>query len=357
MELHLTVARLKSILGEGECTLDDSVELNRIASLETATSSDLAIVFDRGDESVFDAVGHDKIKHSSALLIVAARPLAGEKNYFLVKDPLNSFQKLIAFLDHEDQTIADSGSHIHHTAFCAESVSVHPTAVVSKGALIGKGSIVGPFVFIGRHCTIGERVILQPGVKILDRCVVGDDSIIHAGAVIGSDGFGYQVTKQGLNKIPQIGIVRIGHGVEIGANCSIDRGSFDETVIGDRVKIDNNVHIAHNVVVGPCTAILALTAIGGSVKIGAGCQIGALVAIKDHATIGNGVKIVSKAGVMHDLNDGDVVAGIPAMPFGKWKRTSVIISKLPELFKMMTDVKSALEEYRSKKSFWKRIFS
>ena len=351
MELHLTVARLKSILGEGECTLDESTTINRITSLETATSNDLAIVFDRGNESVFDAVAQEKIKQSSARLIVAAQSLDTEKNYFLVKDPLSAFQKLVAFIDHEDRTTSEDSVQ------STNGVSLHPTAVVSDSAIIGAGTIVGPFVFVGKQCTIGERVILQPGAKILDRCIIGNDSIIHAGTVIGSDGFGYQVTKQGLNKVPQIGIVRIGNGVEIGANCSIDRGSFDETIIGDRVKIDNNVHIAHNVVVGSCTAILALTGIGGSVKIGAGCQIGALVAIKDHVTIGNGVKIVSKAGVMHDLKDGDIVAGIPAMAFGTWKRMSVILTKLPELFKTITEVKSVLAAYQTKKSFWRKIFS
>lgn len=352
MELRLTVAQLKTILGEGECTLTSDITINRIASLETATSNDVAIIFDRGSESVFDPIDLKKINQSSAGLIIAAQSLDTQKNYFLVKDPLTAFQKLVTFLEHhEDPKISDQYPETKHEAL------IHPTAVISSRATIGAGTIIGPFVFVGKGCSIGERVTLHPGAKILDRCIIGNDSIIHAGAVIGSDGFGYQVTKQGLNKVPQIGIVRIGNKVEIGANCSIDRGSFDETIIGDCVKIDNNVHIAHNVTIGPSTAILALTGIGGSVKIGAGCQIGALVAIKDHLTIGNGAKIVSKAGVMHDLKDSEIVAGIPAVPFGTWKRISVILTKLPEVFKTITEVKSVIEAYQSKKSFWQRIFS
>jgi UDP-3-O-[3-hydroxymyristoyl] glucosamine N-acyltransferase len=188
----------------------------------------------------------------------------------------------------------------------------------------------------------------MPGVIILDRCHIGDNSIIHAGTVIGSDGFGYQVSQTGMKKIPQIGIVDIGKYVEIGANCSIDRAAFDVTQIGNGVKMDNGCHIAHNVIIGDHTAILAQTGIAGGVKIGMGCMIGGQVAIKDHVVIGDGVKVVSKSGVLTDVSNGQTVAGIPAIPFSQWKRTVVILGKLPEYIKTMQGL-------TKKRSIWAHI--
>ena len=157
---------------------------------------------------------------------------------------------------------------------------------------------------------------------------------------IGSDGFGYKVTKAGMQKIPHTGVVTVGRGVEIGANCSIDRALFDATVIGDGVKIDNNVHVAHNVIIGSGSAILAQTGIAGSAVIGMGCQIGGQVAIKNNVRIGNFAKVVSKSGVLNDIKDGETVAGIPAIPFGQWKRFVVASQKLPEMIKLGKELTS-----------------
>ena len=150
------------------------------------------------------------------------------------------------------------------------------------------------------------------------------------------------MTKQGLQKIPQIGIVSIGMWVEIGANCTIDRASFDKTIIGNGVKLDNSVHIAHNVIVGDGTAILAQTGIAGSTKIGIGCQIGGQVAIKNDIVIGNGVKIVSKSAVAHSLKNGETVSGFPAVPFMQWKRSQALINRLPEFAKMAYEIKEKM---------------
>ena len=361
MELNIELKKIIEALGEGECSLDPSFVINHITSLEKAGPHDLAILVDRGDQSVFDAMPREKIQQSGAGLFLAEKPIVEGKNYLIVKDPLGAFQKLVAFVErHDDKHLfagAMSFSWVSKEAFIAEQVFIAPSAVVSAGAHIGRGTIIGDHVFIGKNCVIGAGVMLHPGVKILDRCVVGDYSIIHAGAVIGSDGFGYQVGLRGLRKIPQIGIVRIGKQVEIGANCTIDRASFEETVVEDFVKIDNSVHIAHNVKIGTGTAILAQTGIAGSVVIGRGCQIGGHVAIRDHINIGNGAKIVSKAGVMHDIKDGEVVAGIPAVQFNQWKRMVVMLAKLPEIFKVTREVTELLEKRRSHKSWWQKLFS
>ncbi len=348
MKIALQLGQIKQILGEGISTLDDSFVVNNISSLEHARPEDLAVIFERGDASVFDNVSSKIIEQSGAGLLLAAQKLVDNKQYLLVNDPLQAFQKLVNFVQNKDRALQEARSLF-------ENVQVHPSAVVAPGASIGAGSHIGALAYVGRNCVIGQRVLVYPGAKILDECIIGDDSIIHAGAVIGSDGFGYQVGKQGLRKVPQIGIVRLGKEVEVGANSTIDRGSFDETVIGDMVKLDNNVHIAHNVRVGQGTIILSFTAVAGSVTIGAGCQIGGLVAIRDHIKIGNRVKIVSKSGVMSDVADGSVVAGLPAMPFGTWKRMLVMLNKLPDLFKVANDVQKIVEHH--KKPFWKKFFS
>jgi UDP-3-O-[3-hydroxymyristoyl] glucosamine N-acyltransferase len=349
-KLNLTIQEICKVV-EGTCSLDPSFLVRHIASLEHAQVSDLAVVFDPDENTVFGQLSLDKVRASKAAVLLASTEVVPGKNYIIVKNPLVALEKLAYYLD----TKNDKGPLIHPTVCMSEfaviedNVKIGPYTVVADDVKIGYGAQIGAHVVLGKGCQVGCYSIIHPGVKILDRCIVGDYTIIHAGVVIGSDGFGYRITKQGMLKIPHLGIVRIGNHVELGANTCIDRAEFEETVIGDGVKIDNEVHIAHNVKVGAHTAILAQTGIAGSTVIGMGCQIGGQVAIKDHVVIGNGVKIVSKTAVMKDLNDGEVVCGIPSMPFLQWKRMVVVMTKLPEMMK-------AFEEFRKPRGFFKRLF-
>lgn len=343
MNNHLVIQDLVSKLSDvTRCDVEATFQVTRIASLQNAGPQDLAVVLDRGDASVFDAISLEAIKKSTAGILLADREIVPGKKYILVSDVLAAFTALADFFQQQKACQVQDPQ-------IGSNVQIHASAVVEQGAVIGDGTKIGAQTVVGKFCHIGSNVLLHPGVKVLDHCVIGDNSIVHAGAVIGSDGYGYQVTKTGLKKIPQVGIVRIGNNVEIGANCMIDRAAFDETVIGDGVKMDNGVHIAHNVKVGAYSAILALTAIAGSVEIGEGCQIGGLVGIKDHVKIGNGVKIVSKSAVMNDLKDGEVVAGVPAIPFRQWKRMIVSLAKVPDALKLL---ESSNLLNGSKKSWW-----
>jgi UDP-3-O-[3-hydroxymyristoyl] glucosamine N-acyltransferase len=341
MELNLQLSQLLRVLDNViQCEGDESIMIRRLSSLPHATIDDTAIVLPRGDASVFDPISAEAIKQSKAgVLIVQGTAIPG-RSCVVVKDALAAFNKIVSFVENQ-RALQNSAPHIASTAI------IHPTAVISSGAVIGEGAHIGPFVFIGKDCNIGANVVLYPGVKVLDCCCIGDHSIIHAGAVIGSDGFGYQISKTGLQKIPQVGIVRVGIHVEIGANSTLDRAAFDETTIGDGVKIDNSVHIAHNVKVGAHTVILAQTGIAGSVQIGTGCQIGGQVAIRDHLVIGNNVKIVSKSAVISSLKDGDVVGGIPAIAFGQWKRLMVCLQKLPDIIKKYDERRTKKHGLRS----------
>lgn len=356
MQIDLTVGEITKLV-EGQTSLDSSFLIENIKSFETAKQSDIAFFIDRGEGSVFDKLPLEQIQKSNAGLILSSRPIIEGKNYLIVKDPLGAFQKIVDYVQNRKfVTGIHNSARIGVTAKLEENVIVRENVVIEDGSFIGKNSYIGSNVYVGKNVCIGKNVRLNPGCRILHDCVIGDNTQIHSNAVIGSDGFGYEVGPAGLRKIPQIGIVRIGQNVEIGANATIDRAAFDETFIGDGVKIDNMVHIAHNVYIGSHTAILAQTAIAGSVKIGFGCQIGGQVAIKDHVIIGSGAKIVSKSAVMKDVTDGETVAGIPAMPFSKWKRLMVATMRLPEIIDIAKQAKKFLDKKNEKKSFWMKFF-
>ena len=180
---------------------------------------------------------------------------------------------------------------------------------------------------VGGGCTI------WPGVVIRERCEIGDGCILHPNVTIGADGFGFRPAPDGrsLVKIPQIGGVRIGRDVEIGAGCTIDRGKFSDTSIGDGTKIDDTCHVGHSVSIGRCTVIAAHTAIGGSAVIGNGAMIAGGVSVSDHVRIGDGAKLGGHSAVMHDIPPGETWHGIPARSAKRAFREIASITHLPEL--------------------------
>ncbi|MFC1894456.1 UDP-3-O-(3-hydroxymyristoyl)glucosamine N-acyltransferase [Candidatus Dependentiae bacterium] len=357
MQINLTVGKIKRIIG-AKCSLDDSFLIKKITSLEIATQNDLAVVFDGGEESVFDSIEEEKIKSSNAGLIISESEVVKNKNYLFVDDALKAFIQLVNFIQFskKENCNVHPSAVVDKTCVLQGTVDIAANAVIQANVTIGESSFIGANSFIGKNVTIGSHVKIYANVTILDGSKIGNNCIIHSGSIIGSDGFGYSVSKIGLVKIPQIGIVEIGNNVEIGACCTIDRASFEKTIIGDGVKLDNHIHVAHNVKIGSHTIIIAQTGIAGGTKIGYGCQIGGQVAIRDHIKIGNKVKIVSKSAVMRNLKDGAVVSGIPAIPFLQWKRMSVILTKLPEFMKDFYKLKSIVQKFKAKRGFWNKIW-
>jgi UDP-3-O-[3-hydroxymyristoyl] glucosamine N-acyltransferase len=211
-------------------------------------------------------------------------------------------------------------------------VDIHPTAVVHKSATIGKECKIGAGCYVGKDVVLGDAVVLFPNVTILDETKVGNSTVIWPGTVIrerceigafcifhnnvsiGADGFGYRPSEdgRGLVKIPQIGNVIIGNGVEIGANSCVDRGKFSSTIIGDGCKIDNLVQIAHNCVMGRSCIMAGNSGLAGSVTLGDGVIIGGSASIKDHTTIHSGAVVGAGSGVMNDVQAGKTVLGYPA---------------------------------------------
>ena len=226
---------------------------------------------------------------------------------------------------------------IEHDVVIGKDVYIGAGSVVMHNSSIGNNCTIHPQVYVGVDVNIGNNTVLMPGVKIYAGNVIGDNCIIHAGTVIGADGFGY-TQENGTNvKIPQIGNVVIGNNVEIGANCTIDRAMFDSTIIHNGVKLDNLIHIAHNVEIEENTIIAALSAVAGSSTIGKNCMIGGQVGIIDHLKIGNNVKIVSQSGIMSNIKDDKVVMGAPAFNFTDFKKSYVCFKKLPEIVKHLDD--------------------
>jgi UDP-3-O-[3-hydroxymyristoyl] glucosamine N-acyltransferase len=224
-------------------------------------------------------------------------------------------------------------SIISPSAQIAPGVAVGPYAVVEDDVQIGAGTEIGAFCFLGRGSVLGEKCRLYPRVTLYAGVRIAHRVILHSGAVIGSDGFGYVAEDGKRRKFPQVGEVEIGDDVEIGANTTIDRGSLDRTVIGSGVKLDNLVHVAHNVSIGENTVIAAQTGISGSAIIGKNVAFGGQAGLGDHCEVKDGAIVGGQAGILPGkiVRGGGIVWGTPARPLEKFKEQFAWLSRLPAL--------------------------
>ncbi|MCL2589331.1 MAG: UDP-3-O-(3-hydroxymyristoyl)glucosamine N-acyltransferase [Betaproteobacteria bacterium] len=313
----------------GELVGNGSVEVHRVATPEQAGEGDL--VFLANPRYL------ERLRSSRAAAFIvrpAHRDAVGDDRPRIVTgDPYLYFARASQFFNPPPPIVP--GVHPLASVRCAVSatVAVDAGAVLEEGAEIGEGALIGANCYVGRGVRIGRGTRLAPNVTIYAGCVIGENCIIHAGAVIGSDGFGFAREASGeWVKIPQIGRVVIGNDVEIGSNTSIDRGALEDTVIGDGVKLDNQIQVAHNVHIGEYTAVAGSTGIAGSAKIGARCMIGGQAGISGHITIADDVIISGCTLVSKSIQKAGVyTACLPLQTHTEWVRNFAHLRHLDAL--------------------------
>jgi UDP-3-O-[3-hydroxymyristoyl] glucosamine N-acyltransferase len=287
-----------------------------------------------------------KIDQSRATAIIAPRNAAcAGRNLVCVDQPRLAFAKVVAVLYPPSHPPA--GVHpaavIGENCVLGKGISVSACAVLGRNVIVGDRVVLYPHVFLGDETVIGDDSVIYPHVSILERCRIGCRVTIHAGTVIGSDGYGFVQDRGRHVKMPQTGIVQIDDDVEIGANNTIDRATFGRTLIKCGVKTDNQVHIAHNVEVGEHSLLVAQVGISGSTKIGRNVIIAGQAGLAGHLSVGDGAIIGPQAGIGHDVPDKQILSGgIVAMPHRTWLRLQKVLPELPELLQRIRQLEAGL---------------
>lgn len=337
-----TVAHIADQLG-GEVAGDGTVAITGLAPADSARDGDLTFA---EKESYLAAAEQSQ---ASAILVPAGFESA-TKVLIRVKNPRVAMTKALPlfFPPETFQPGVDPGAKIHPTAQIDASAHVGPGCVIGAGVSLGRRSALMGGNHIGRDSKIGDDVCLHPNVVLYAKTQIGHRVIIHAGTVIGSDGYGY-VFDQGKHvKMLQVGNVIIHDDVEIGANAAIDRGALGATVIGQGTKIDNLVHVAHNVIMGRHCLVMGQVGFAGSTRLGDYVVIASQSGIAGHLKLGNQSVIGAKSGVMRDIPDGVTVLGYPAAPDQQAKRQWVATAQLPEVIKRLRELEKQVEALKQR---------
>lgn len=328
----MTLAEAARATG-GRVLGDGSLTFQRISPVHDAGPRDLAMLADRRYANDLSACGGRALLVSEALSGLEGGPA----HRVVVADPHAALIDLLPLLYPEPPR----ARAVHPTAVIHPSVavprrgSVGPHAVVRAGATLGEGARIGAGCFVDEGVSVGAETVLHPNVTLYAGSVLGDRVIVHAGARIGVDGFGYVSSGGVRRKVPQVGGCVVEDDVEIGANCTIDRGSIGHTVIGAGSKLDNLVHIGHNVTIGPGSMLVAQVGVAGSVRTGAGVEMGGQAGISGHLRIGDRARIAAQAGVIGDVEPGQTVSGYPARDHKSYLRSMASLMKLPDLMRRM----------------------
>jgi len=303
--------------------------LHRVSSLEAADKD--ALVFFKNKD--LGELGTEQSK--AGCMIVPDNFVKSKANLIVSQQPKYDFARAAAYLHPKPVSsgIRHGTALVAEDAGIAEDVELGPYAVVESGAVIGKGSIVQYGAVIGKGCRLGRECIIYPGVVLYPGVQIGNRVVLHAGVIIGSDGFGYVSDGSKRIRFPQVGSVLLGDDTEIGCNTTIDRGSLGTTIIGEGTKIDNLVQVAHNVEIGKDVVIASQTGISGSTVIEDDAIIGGQVGFGDHARVRKGAIIGSKAGVLPGkiVRGGETYWGVPVRPLKKYKRLNAYFGRLPEM--------------------------
>jgi UDP-3-O-[3-hydroxymyristoyl] glucosamine N-acyltransferase len=330
---------------EGNVVGDGGITLTGFAKTDDANPGDLTFA---ENEKFFRLA-----EQSQASAILASGELQSDsKTIIQVKDARIAFARILPLFSPDKPFPAGC----HPSAVISDSATVASTAYIGPNCVLGENVTIGENAILETNCTVGDNSALGqaarlfPNVSIYSQCKLGDRVRIHAGTVVGSDGFGYVFDQDHHRKIPQIGGVIIEDDVEIGANCTVDRGALGDTKIGRGSKIDNLVQIAHNVVIREHCILVAQNGIGGSSEIGAYSILAGQVGVAGHLKIGPKSTVAAKSGVITELEGNQQYMGYPAIPANEAKRQIIAVKKLPDLAKRVRELEKRIEDLSSKPS-------
>jgi len=321
-----------TVIGDGD------VEISGVAAIEEARPGEITFIATPKYLS--------KLSETKASAVIASPNVTqGDKPLLSIANPYLAFAKILSL----------------YTQKAYQPRGIDPKAWISPTAQMGKEVTLYPFVYVGDRCSIGDRATLYPGVWVGDDSSIGVESILyanvsiypgtiigkrvilHSSVVVGSDGFGYVKDGKKNVKVPQVGHVEIEDDVEIGANTTVDRATLGKTVIHRGVKIDNLVQVAHNVVIGEDSIVVAQVGISGSTKIGSNVTLGGQVGLTGHITIGDNVMVGAQSGVINDLPPNSAYTGTPAIPHREQLRVASATLKLPEMRKTLKEIEARLK--------------
>lgn len=336
MEVRLQdVARLIGAVLEG----DPDALVGNLAGIDKAGPGDLAFVANPRYVRFIPTTG-------ATAIICSPTVTAPGKNLLKVDNPYLAYAKVMHFVfpPKKQSGTVDSRAFVGRDVELGANVTIYPFASIGNGCRIGDNTTIYPGCHLDDQVTVGSDTLIYANVSIREQCVIGSRVIIHAGAVIGSDGFGFAKDGPRYFKIPQVGNVRIDDDVEIGANTTIDRAAMGTTWIQRGTKIDNLVQVAHNVVIGEDSAIVAQVGISGSTSLGNRVIMGGQAATVGHISIGDDVMVGARGGASADIPAGQIVSGAPHMPHRQWLRAIRSFEKLPEMRRTLGELERRIAQ-------------
>jgi UDP-3-O-[3-hydroxymyristoyl] glucosamine N-acyltransferase len=326
-EKTVTVAFLAEMVG-GRVVGDKNVLVRRFAPLDTAECEDISFLAKAKMAELLETTGAGAVIVPSGVEAVKNIPVIQVKDPYLAVALIHGFFVQSPFVAKGIHPRAFVGKECH----LGKEISIAPLAVLGNRVKLGERVTVEAGAVLGDDVEIGDDSTVHANVTVYDKCLIGKRVTIHSGTVIGSDGFGYAANERGEHiKRPQVGIVRIDDDVEIGANTCIDRAAYGVTWIKSGAKIDNLVQVAHNVVVGENSLLIAQVGIAGSTTLGRNVVLGGQAATAGHLTLGDQVMVAARGGVHNDQPKGAVLGGAPAIPVRQWAKACAVFAKLPEL--------------------------
>ncbi len=327
--MQVTVGKLAETI-DGKVIGNSQELIDRPSKIEEATRGSISFV---AQEKYIPYINSTT---ASAYIVSNKLDLSAypDKTFIIVDDVYASIATLLeAYSPRSEGTGISENAAVDPSATIGENVSIGPFTVIEKGATVGDNVIIEGQCFLGAYANVGSGTTIHSGSRIYTKCEIGNDCIIHSNTVIGSDGFGFAKLEDGsYKKIPQVGIVRIEDRVEIGAGCTLDRATMGETLIMEGAKLDNLIHVAHNVSIGKNTVIAAQVGIAGSTKIGNNCMIGGQAGIVGHLEIADGTIFQAKSGMTKSVKKtGTKWYGYPAIEYNNYLRSFAVFKNLPQL--------------------------